>query len=222
MSYQLTLLIDAADLPALRDLGLRIILAKPVTSIDVIWQTLDLAESTTIVWRDDQCGLYASKVAYENGEIISTVAEVPIPASAGTYYAFTSHMAFDGPHTGGTPGAYQIDNQSSSMLTFGVAQSAQINGALSPGAPISATPIPPSQLLAMTPLPEIGVWLQATLSSGEIVTFIDVNYIMVNYATGVSAVTLQYDATAGLFLPPESVSDAGRACVSVRTKPGRG
>jgi hypothetical protein len=218
---QLTLLIDAADLPALRDLGLRIILARPVTETDVIWQTLDLAESTTIVWRDDQCGLYASKVAYENGEIISPIAEVPIPASAGAYYAFTSRMAFDGPHAGGTPGAYQIDNQSSSLLTFGVTQSAQVNNAPVPAAPISAESISPSQPLAMAPRPEICVWLQATVSSGEIVTFIDVNYVIVNYATGVNAVTLQYDATMGIFVLAGSSSDAERACVSVR-KPSRG
>lgn len=218
---QLTLLIDAADLPALRDLGLRIILARPVTETDVIWQTLDLAESTTIVWRDDQCGLYASKTAYENGEIISPIAEVSVPASAGAYYAFTSHMAFDGPHAGGTPGAYQIDNQSSSPLTFGVTQSAQINNAPVPAAPISAEPIQPSQPLAMAPRSEMCVWLQATVSSGEIVTFIDVNYITVNYDAGISAMTLKYDATGGIFLPAESSSDAERASFSVR-KPSRG
>jgi hypothetical protein len=205
--YSVTFLIDAKDLEAIKAAQQRITLAKTVNgdnSANVIWLSVDPFPTTVVGW-NEAYGIYASASGVVDGATISKMAELPVPAQAKAYYSFTTAAAFNGPFSGnGVPaGSYGVQNDmpytSYATLTFGLTQDADVNQLKLTAKPISATPVLATQFLQMTPSPTFYVWLQAQFTSGTVIRVVGKS-TKVSLGGGVTAATLKYDPSLGLFV----------------------
>ncbi|WP_257387128.1 hypothetical protein [Tahibacter caeni] len=203
--YSLQLLINSQDLAMLYAAGQRITLAKTTSSgaPNVAWLVFDPFQSNTVQWTEDY-GLYASTTSVQYGAMITQLAQSGMPASSGASYSFTAAATFNGPFPGGAPGTYRVQNDMPTggypMLTFGLIQSAQVNGVQLVDKPLSAWPVLATQMLSLTPTNSVYIWLQSMFGSSTIVTQITGRVTVARFGGNVTDLTLVYDASSGLFV----------------------
>lgn len=212
-AYSLQLLIDPQDLALLYAAGQRITLAKATHSgpPNVAWLVFDPLQSNTVQWMEEY-GLYASTTSLQQGAMIAQLAQSGMPAQSGASYSFTSAAMFNGPFPGGPPGAYRVQNDMPGsiypMPTFGLIQSAQVNGVYLAGKPVSAWPVLATQALTFTPANSIYIWLQSMFGSATIVTQIIGRVTIARFGGNVTELTLKYDAGSGQFVQQPGLAKA--------------
>ena len=209
MNYTLDLIIDEKSLQIIRAAQLKITVAKPVSggSPNVTWLVFDPFEGNKVEWTEE-FGIYASpNQEIQNGAVITRLSEV-FPAQDAAYYNFDSSATFNGPNTGsGAPGVgeYKVYNDmpvsNYPALTFGLEQKAAINGTGIDPSPINAALVPAALNATFTPLTTVYVWLQATFTSGTVITSINGDATSVVYGGSTTSQTLTYDPATGRFVP---------------------
>ncbi|HEX6292032.1 MAG TPA: hypothetical protein VFZ66_22790 [Herpetosiphonaceae bacterium] len=207
-TYTLELLIDEDDLRIIKGAQQNIVLAKPTgdnASPNVAWQSFDPFQENSVTWSEEY-GLYASNTKIVNGARIAKMSGVK-SATDKAYYSFRSDATFYGPNQDGDApgiGQYRIFNEMPSSqypaLTFGLMQSATINGRLSDSRPLNAQYVPASQQVTFTPLTTVYVWLQSTLTSGTVITEVASKHTEVIFGGSVTTITLRYDSSRGMFV----------------------
>lgn len=210
----LVLLIDQQDAERIRTAQQRVTLARPMNGVDpsVVWLAIDPVPTITVAWREEN-GLYASASPAVAGQSLVKMAETPIPTLPGAAYSYTS-SGFVGPSSGGVPaGSFRLANQvpyeQYPMLTFGLTQSATVNGMEQRAKPQSALAVLATQSATLTPQPVVFVWLQAQLGSEVVINSVQGSFSKVSFA-GEEQVTLRYDPRLGLFVPVASTTTAAR------------
>lgn len=204
------LLIDPADLHAIRSAHRNIVLARPANdghSPHVIWQSFTPDEDNTVAWSDDYA-VYAANTPLKHGARIFPTRSMPYPAMAAGSYVFTGDARFHGPYS--SEGALsdkqfciynEVPCAHYPALTFGLAQPALINGVPSNVRPISAQSIAAHQAAVFSPLNTVHIWLQAELDSGAVQTYLPEAVTTVQLGRISHAQTLKFDAAQGIFLP---------------------
>lgn len=209
-TYTLDLIVNPADLQILKAAQLKITIAKPVGTAqpNVTWLAIDPFQGNKIEW-DEEYSLYASpQQQLVNGAVISRLSETSFPATDAAYYSFTSNAVFSGPFTGpGSPprGTYQANNDMPitqyPSLTFGLQQKAAIRGNQIAPSPINAAIVPAGFPVQFTPLTTVYIWLQASFTSGTVITQITGRSTQVTFGGTVQSQTLIYDPASGRFVP---------------------
>jgi hypothetical protein len=205
--YSLNLQIDPQSLSMLRATGQRITVGRSVNGAppNVAWIVFNPLASNSVTW-EDQYGLYASTTGLTNGATITQMSAVSPPARDASIYRFQPSMTFSGPTPGGAPaGSYGIQNEAPPsgmpMLTFGLTQSAMVNGAGTPSQPVSATALLSQMMAVLTPTSTIHVWLQSMFGSSTFVSNITAPTTKVTFGGNVTSQTLAYDPNRGVFVP---------------------
>ncbi|MEW6732591.1 MAG: hypothetical protein AB1489_14780 [Acidobacteriota bacterium] len=207
--FNLNLLIDPnQDLPLIKAAQLNIILAKPIGggAPNVAWQSFDPFPDNNVEWTEEY-GLYASTTQVNNGARITKMSTTGYPAQSGAYYSFTSNATFNGPITDGNvppANSYKIVNDMPSSqypaLTFGLMQSASINGVAAQFRPINAQTVLSKLDVTFTPLTTVYVWLQAQLVSETVITSVTSRHTKVTFGGPITSHTLKYDRNTGMFV----------------------
>lgn len=204
--YELELAFDPDVLETVKESGQQIKIAKPVKgeSPNVIWLSVDAFQSNVITW-EEECGIYVSDTGIQHGAHIRKISEVEFPAADAACYTFTNNHVFDGPSTGrnipdGTYAAYnEVDYEKYPSLTFGLTQSAMVNKKPQERKPLSATSVLSKQLIEITPLTEVYIWLQAEFTSETIISKVSGNHSKAQFGGGVTHLSMKYMPKLGTF-----------------------
>jgi len=209
-NYTLDLAIDSDSLKILKAAQLKITIAKPVggSSPNVTWLVFDPFQGNKVEW-EEQYSIYASpNQVIQNGAVITRLSETDFPANDAAYYSFDSTATFQGPFTdSGAPpsGSYKVVNNMPHTqypaLTFGLQQKASINGSGINPSPLNAAVVPAALNATFTPLTTVYVWLQASYTSGTVITQVNGNATIVTFGGSVTEKSLVYNPATGTFIP---------------------
>lgn len=208
------LLIDPADLQALRVMNRNIVIARSANNGQapyVVWQSFAPGEDNTVSWAEDYA-IYAANTPLKHGARMLPTRSMPYPAMPAGAYVFTADALFHGPYSSDQPlGTRQfcIHNEVPPShypaLTFGLAQSAVINDMPSNIRPISAQSIAAHEAAVVSPLNTVHVWLQADLFSGTVQAYLPEVVTTVKLGWLSHKQTLKYDAAEDTFIPYSAV-----------------
>jgi len=207
--YKLDLTIDPADLKYIKAAQLKITIAKPIgtSSPNVTWLVFDPFEGNTVEWKEEY-SMYASTTPISTGgAVISKMSETSFPANDAAYYSFANNL-FSSPHTGpGAPatGSYKVKNNVPNTLypalTFGLQQKASISSKGINPSPINAALVPANLSATFTPFTTVYIWLQASFTSGTVITEVNGDAAIVKFGGSVTQKTLKYNPANGIFVP---------------------
>lgn len=202
-SFSLNIAFTAEQLNILYITGTNVVIAKSVNGLtpNVAWQVLRPMQSNHISWVDDY-GIYASPVNITNGARLNQMSQIP-SAIAGQLYTLESSTVITGPVSGGYPDTFSILNHCPSYpyLTFGMTQSASVNGVDNAHNAISATPVLLQSTAFMAPQETVYVWLQSMITSNSVVTMIASPMTMMRFGNGITDISVGYDSASGRFIP---------------------
>lgn len=215
LDYTLDLLIDPESLEILRAAQMKITVAKPVggETPNVTWLVFDPFQGNTVKWTET-FGMYASPTLMDqNGAVIRRMSEI-FPANDAAYYSFDTSATFKGPFTGpGSPGpgTFKVDNDMPvnqyPFLTFGLMQSATLNGGPIKPSPLNAALVPAAISASFTPITTVYVWLQGQFQSGSVLTEINGDATVVEYSGETKNQSLKYQKETGKFIPADSTGN---------------
>jgi hypothetical protein len=204
------LLIEPADLHAIRAAHCNIVLARPANdgrAPHVIWQSFTPGEDNTVVWSEEYA-IYGTNTPLKDGARILPTRSMPYPAMAAGSYVFTGDARFHGPYSSEdalSNKQFCIYNEVPCAhypaLTFGLAQTALINDVPTSVRPINAQLIAAHEAAVFSPVNTVHIWLQAELPSGTVQTYLPEAMTTVQLGQIAHAQTLKYDAAQGMFLP---------------------
>src|ERR1700681_4464274 len=179
MAYTLTTTFTPSDLAVLYATGTNIVVAKPSSGgnsvPNVAWIVFRPFPSNTMTW-EEEYGIYCSTVAIQNGAVLSQMAQSEFPASLGKIYPMTASGFFGSGQGAGALDSYTATNQYNNLppgpgyLTFGLFQSAVVNGTTLTGNAVSAAPVIYQSQAVMTPYTTVYIWTQSQVASNTVVT----------------------------------------------------
>jgi hypothetical protein len=207
-SFTLNININQNDLTTLYRNGYNVVVAKPSNgggSPNVAWVVFRPFMANTMTW-EEQYGIYASMTQIQNGATIVQMSATPFPAVEGQVYTLSPGGFFGPPQGGGAPGSYAAINQFNSMssggsgaLTFGLYQSALVNGRPMNGNAVFALPVFYQSMARMIPSSTIYIWVQPQVGSNTVITNAPYPQTRVDFGGGVTQATLAYNAATGGF-----------------------
>lgn len=204
--YTVTTAFSPADLERFYATGSNIVLARPLagSALNVAWVVFRPFEKNFLAWNDD-FGIYASSFPIQNGVVPQPNAQTDpaFPAQPGLVYTMSPPGTITGPTTtGGTPNAFTIVNQYANptgYLTFGLLQSATVDGAARPLTAASAIAVLHNSQGVLPPGPAVSLWVQANIISGTIVTAFTAPITKVALTAATPSADLVYQSASGTF-----------------------
>lgn len=199
-SYELDIQFTASDTQQINNNKQKLTIVKEVGGTSgsmVVWLAISPYQSNTITW-DENYGVYASTSLVEAGATIVKTSFVN-PASSGVTYPF-ENGAFDAAKGDLTdPNSYGIENDTTGVLTFGLAQSVTANGTPFDTNPLNAVSVLTSESAIFTPIEKLQVFLHAVYNNGVVISDVDSPALTVDL-TGTTKVIIHYDGTSGHFM----------------------
>jgi hypothetical protein len=131
-----------------------------------LWAVLVPFEKNVVAWQGIY-GLYASPDPVEQETVISA-SSTQYPAEPGVVYPFTNNV-FDAPTGITQPGDYAVENNTSEVLTFGLAQTVTANGKTYDASPVNALAFGNQMTGIFEPTETISVFLHKETVAGAII-----------------------------------------------------
>lgn len=212
-TFQLNTKFTEADLERFYASGSNVVVAKPTEGgqPNVAWLVYRPLIANTVTW-EEKYGIYASNAEIQNGARLTQMSQTEFPAQDGRRYTLQPAGAFGSSEPGGTAGSYtatnEYDNLPKGLLTFGLFQDAEVNGASMDGNAVSAAPVPYRSTAVMTPYTTVYLWIQSQVQSNTVVTVVTSPMTQVTFGGSVAEISLAYDATTGTFVPTSSAKSA--------------
>lgn len=184
----------------------RIILAKATASgaPNVAWLVLEPAPRIVVEWRAVY-GLYASETGVHAGAVLDVLCAI-LPARDRVVYPFAlggfRRARSDAriPH-----GHYDVWNAGTTAATFGLLQSARVNGRRVRG-PVNAVVLPAEVGAAdFKPADELLIWLDGSSSPGSVIDEVPADAAALSFRAERDA-AYRYDPDARRFVPVASFS----------------
>jgi hypothetical protein len=197
--YTLNLNINQSDLVNLRLSGANIAVGKQIGAQNMAWIVIPPLSVNSVNWVEEY-GIYASNTPLQNGATIVQMSN--LPASPGATYVLSASGTLTAQGGGAPAGSYSVSNQDYTTvpsLTFGLSQSANVNGSQLNGNAASAATVLFQSTTVISPSPSVVVWVQAEIQSSTVVTSVPTPQTQVSFAGGVTQVSLVYDGNSGTF-----------------------
>ncbi len=218
MSYTLNINLTKKQVDLFHLTGQNVVIAKPTRggASNVAWQVFRPLEGNHVKW-EEQYGIYASTAKIENGAELTQLSQTGYPAMGSKTYPFLSSGTFGPPTGSGEPGTFYSVNgyTEQSYLTFGLFQTASVNGQKVVGNAISAAPVLQGANVEMTPYTTLYVWLQSQVVSNTVVTRVSTPKTEVVFGGPTTEISLGYD-DAGHFVPQSGFELPEGAAVNTR------
>ncbi len=197
--YRLLIEADETGLRKLTDARKSFVVAKRTGNAipNVVWLAWHPSIRNVITW-DDSYGLYASEIPTSHGSV-PQILDFVYPASDGVAYRFAGTM-FASPHDRhGIPrGHYDVDNSAPFTATFGLVQTALLNGSLICSR-LNAVALPSGLTADFSPGTTLYVWTDGGLHSGAVISRIPNDATEIDFSR-VRTARCRYEASAGLFV----------------------
>jgi len=201
-SYTLTLDFDNAGLDVLHSSNEHVTIIKAVGSnsggASTVWISFKPAEHNVVTWTESY-GLYASSTSVQNGATIEESSNVT--AQQGTVYTFNDSLYFAGPAPSTDPSqksAYSLVNSSGQAFTFGLTQTALVNGN-QVSSILNAVTVPNGQQASFSPIVTLTVGVSATLNNGVVQTDISNFGTTVPYQAGATSAKVKFFSANSTF-----------------------
>lgn len=204
--YALTTSFSSADLERFNATGSNIVLARPLAGValNVAWVVFRPFQKNFLAWNDD-FGIYASNFPIRNGVVPQPNAQTDpnFPVQPALVYTMSPVGTITGPvTTGGTAGAFTIVNQyvnANGYLTFGLLQSATVDGEPRPLTAASAITVLQNAHGILTPATAVSLWVQPNIVSGTVVTVFTAPITQVALTAATPSADLVYQSSTGTF-----------------------
>ena len=207
--YRLLIDIGDSDRRELAAGAQSLVIAKQTGNGDpnVAWLAWVPAARNVITW-DDSFGLYASELPASHGSV-PQILDFVYPARDGAAYPFAGAQ-FASPHDRARiPHAhYAVSNAAPFTATFGLVQSALLNGRLVCAA-LNAVALPPGLTADFSPGAKLYVWTEGVLESGAVVSGVPARATVIDFDRASTAAHYRYDRRKRLVLRSSATSDKG-------------
>lgn len=201
-SYSLTLKFSQSDANAINAAGQKVVLVKSVTGggSQTAWVTFTPFQNNVVTWTE-QYGIYASTSSVQAGATIIQSSSVDL-AQTGVEYPFKNNTFQSATvPTSWTVSAtqYATENDNGGTFTFGLQQSASLNGAPVTPSPLNAVTVLNGQHAIFQPHETITVFLQSDVDNGAVISTVSSNSTTIDLTTTTSQ-TATYNAATGTFV----------------------
>jgi hypothetical protein len=200
--YTLNIDFDKTALDTIYKAGEKVTMIKQVANgTPVAWVSFYPFENNSVVWEEDYA-LYASTTEIQSGATIMKMSDEQ--ASEQMMYDFQSGN-FGVPVPSGqlSKGMYGVTNMTpidqAVGLTFGLAQSVQVNGTAYVNKPINADYVPSKHTSTFTPYEVIKLFLGNEINDGMVVSEVFSNALTLTFGGDISELTAKYSAINGSF-----------------------
>jgi hypothetical protein len=205
-TYQLNINISAADLSAIYAAKENVVLIKSVKGEEpYAWISFLPFQGNAVTWNDDYSiyETYQTESSGVNATFFTEEAALPLQN-----YNFLNDGTFSQPNP--VPigaNSYQVTNQNTTALniSFGLAQTANVNGTEFNNSPVNAQFVPENQFAIFKPTDQITIFLASDITAGM---FVDQDtefgvmsqFTILTFENGVNEITVTYDDTKGGFV----------------------
>lgn len=202
--YRLNIQFTEKDLQTIYNTGEKVIIVKHTNeNLDnqVAWVSFCPFMYNTIEW-ENVFSIYASTSELKDGIIIHKLSSKS--ASTRISYNFKQGIFQHAmPQVSLTDNTYAVRNSMDmyTHLTFGLAQNSIINGYIADNHPINAVKVPYGQIVTMTPIEKIDVYLGKDIDDGTIISHIRSVSLPVEYGDLIKECTIAYNGITGRFYP---------------------
>ncbi len=200
--YTLNIDFEKGDLDTIYKAGEKVTMIKQTANgTPVAWVSFYPFENNTVVW-EEEYALYSSTTEIQSGATIQKMSDEA--ASEQMMYDFQNgNFGIPSPSDKLSKGMYGATNKTpidqAIGLTFGLAQSVQVNGTAQPNKPINADWVPSQHVTTFTPYEKILLFLDSEINDGMVVTDIFSNELTLVFGGDISDLTAKYNATTGSF-----------------------
>jgi hypothetical protein len=221
MQYQVNLSIDNAGLQSIYAAGQSVTFVKSVVSnpvaggnLPIAWLTFQPFQSNQVIWIENY-SLYASTTMLQSGATINMTSTTMGPAQLGWLYSFQNGI-FTG--QSGSGSTFNTANQanSPSILNFGLAQTANVNG-VSVTAPLNAVPVLYNQQATFTPLEQISIFLSSYQNNGVVISQVAGNALNVTLSSQNPTANVGFNDATNSFYLQSSLSATPRIALDFAT-----
>ena len=199
-TYGLNINIDSTGLTNIYNANQYVTLVKSVGSSTtpgstVAWVTFQPYQSNVVTWVENYL-IYGTIMSLQSGAQIVMTSSTPNPVQAGWTYTFQQGQ-FTGA-SGGAAGAFNVDNQQSNGINFGLAQTANVNGS-SVLAPLNAVPVNMNQTASFTPIETVSIFLSSYENNGVVISSVAGNALAVQLSSASPTATIGFNDTNNTF-----------------------
>jgi hypothetical protein len=198
---QLVLEIDAADVCALAESGIAVVIARPagLAAPNLAWLALPAAASCTITW-EPKYGLYAAQVPGRAGAHIDVIASIH-PVADRTLCRFAGGEFREAPPDPKIPRRhYDVENASPSPAAFGLLQRADVDGT-AVLSPVNAVVVPSGHRADFTAVDDVFVWLQQDAAGSVAITGAPPGATKIAFGSNDAVRRYRFDLAASAFVP---------------------
>ncbi|EGG13638.1 hypothetical protein DFA_11399 [Cavenderia fasciculata] len=199
-SYNLKFAFTQAGLAALASAQEKVCVVKSVNGkvSNVVWVTFKPFLNNSLEWVENY-GLYSSSSQIQNGATIQRISNVK-SAAKGHQYPFLPAGYFDQANSVATKG-YGIVNNYGESLTFGLTQTALVNG-VQVDSELNATTVLNNQMAEYNPIVTLSVYVAASLNNGSVISSITGQSLTLTYTSDTSK-TVHFDDNSSMFVEGE-------------------
>ncbi|EGG20552.1 hypothetical protein DFA_00413 [Cavenderia fasciculata] len=196
-NYSLKFSFNQAGLAALHSSQQKVCVVKSVNGqvSNVVWVTFKPFLTNSLDWKEEY-GIYASNTQIQNGATISRISTLK-SASKTHQYPFNSAGFFDQAN-GVSVKSYGLVNNYGESLTFGLTQSALING-VQVVSELNATTVLNNQSAEYTPIVTLSVYVAASFNNGSVISDISGQSLTLTYTSDTSK-SVFYDTNSNMFV----------------------
>ncbi len=203
MQYQINIFFDQASLEELYAEEGSIVLVKSVntssssSNVPIAWiASRQPLMYNAIDWTDTYA-LYAASNKIMPGMIIN--AAVESPANLGSAYTFEASLQFAASGSSNA-GTIALTNASSDLTSFGLMQSATVNGTSMSG-PTNVSTVLSQMKTLYTPTETVSLFISEMAESGQVLSSIPSNALTVTLSSTNPTANVIYDRSTGTFIP---------------------
>ncbi|EGG14369.1 hypothetical protein DFA_12141 [Cavenderia fasciculata] len=196
-SYSLKFNFTQAGLAAIASAQERVCVVKSVNGqvSNVVWVTFKPFLNNTLEWQEVY-GLYSSSTQIQNGATISRLSNLK-GASKTHQYPFNKAGFFDQANSVVVK-SYGLVNNYGESLTFGLTQTALVNGVQVDGE-LNATTVLNNQSAEYTPIVTLSVYVAASLNNGSVISDITSQALTLTYTSDTDK-SVFYDDNSNMFV----------------------
>ena len=202
-NYRMNIHFKEGDLKVIAKAHQKVVLVKHTAGdadSSVAWVSFKPWQQNTVDW-ENSFAIYSSNTEVQSRATINKLSDKM--ATSGVQYDFS-----DG--TFGTPkmadvsvreNTYYVKNNADDYpaITIGLAQSVVVNGEAKANNPINAVFTPFGQLVSMTPLEKIDVYLLNDITESTVITHVQSIALPVIYGEGETSHSVSYNGMTGQF-----------------------
>lgn len=199
-TYGLNINIDSTGLTNIYNADQYVTLVKSVGSTTasgntVAWVTFQPYQSNIVSWVENYL-IYGTISQLQSGATIVMTSQTASAVQTGWTYTFEQGQ-FTGA-SGGASGSFNLENQQSNGINFGLAQTATVNGS-STLAPLNAVPVNINQSASFTPIETVSIFLSSYENNGVVISSVAGNALTVQLTTASPVATIGFNDANNTF-----------------------